>query len=51
MKFNYWIFFEKDREPIRIRAEHFEEFKLILDRLVYERSEMFEWMIRDYSRG
>ena len=48
--FCYWIKFDKDRSPEFIRASTFVEFRDILERLVLERQEMPEWIIRDYTR-
>lgn len=48
--FKYWVKFDKDPSPVPVISEHFVEFRETLERLVIERAQMPEWIIRDYTR-
>jgi len=50
MNFYFWLKFDKDPQPIHIRVGSFAELKEVLERLVSERGDFPEWIIRDYSR-
>lgn len=50
MKISYFIKFDKDLEPVRIVCANWLELTDTVQRLVRQRGEPFEWMIRDYMR-
>ncbi len=49
MTFTYWIYFDKVGTPEKIVVKSFEEFKHVLETLIYRTGEMPEWIQRGYK--
>lgn len=45
----YWVYFSKNGQPERIYADGLAELLMALTKLITEKGEMPEWIIRSYK--
>lgn len=50
MRYSFFVKFDKDLQPTRIVVGSWEELESWLNKMVRERGEIYEWIIRDYAR-
>lgn len=48
--FIYWIKFDKDPRPERVYSNSYEDFRNALEQMIFQRGEMPEWLVRDYTK-
>jgi len=47
--FIYYVYFDRVGRPEKISCKNFEDFKIMLDQMVYRAGEMPEWIQRVYK--